>query len=234
MASVLYIISIYTPTLSPLWFHPVTLSHYAALLCAPTYPPPCPATSTLPPPSPCTAWGGVRTCRLPLIWVSAIQFSGRYKPAQCHTPPPPISLSFPGHKACRQPYMVLKVPTHTPLPLHRYPSNCTEFLCLNLKTANLAVELLCWIANRILMHRLWIIYGISLVKILTVPWYFVFISHTHWCQISLLFFFFFFLHLFSATEKRSFEASYVCVTWTKKKKKFLLYIWIVSLRSETL
>lgn len=89
--------------------HPVTL--FCTVVC-PTYPPPCPATST-PLPPPCTAWSRVRTCRLPLFWVSVIQFSGRYKPVQCHTPPPPISLTYPGHKTCRQPHMVLKVPTHT-------------------------------------------------------------------------------------------------------------------------
>lgn len=110
--------------------HPVTLFH--TVVCS-TYPPPCPATPIPPthsfplllPAQPIR----VRTCRLPLIWVSAIQFSGRYKPAQYHTPPPPpqpqppplISLTYPGHETCRQPHMVLKVPPHRPLPPHRYP-----------------------------------------------------------------------------------------------------------------
>lgn len=130
MSSLLCIIRIFTPTLSPPWFHSVTLSHYSALCAPPTHLPVQPHPPP-PPPTSCIAWGWVRVraCRLPLIWVSAIQFSGRCKPGQCHTPPPPppISLTCPGHKTCRQPHMVLKVPPHTPLPPHRYPQTASSF-----------------------------------------------------------------------------------------------------------
>lgn len=96
-------------TLPHFLHHGPTLSSRHVILHS-TYPPTCPATSTspLPPPPPCTAWGGVgvRTCRLPLIWVSTIQFSGCCKPGNVtlhHHHLPPFPLTYPGHKMCRQP-----------------------------------------------------------------------------------------------------------------------------------
>lgn len=76
----------------PLFHHrgtSVTLSRCSALSCAFL-------SSSLSSPTnhnhhpsspPCAAWGRVRvrTCRLPLFWVRAIQFSGCCKPAQCPT-----------------------------------------------------------------------------------------------------------------------------------------------------
>lgn len=92
-------------------------------------------------------------CRLPLIWVSVIQFSGRYKPAQCHTPPPPFPPLSWAQGVSATTHGAKGTNTHTS-PTPSVPSNCTEFPCLNLKAANLAVELLCWIADQILIHRL--------------------------------------------------------------------------------
>lgn len=120
MSSAVFIISIYTPTLSPSRPHSVTLPCYSALLCAPHIHHPVQPHLPPPPPPPCTAWGRVRTCRLPLIWVGVIQLSGCYKPAQCHTPPPPAILHPSWTQVvgtCRQPHMLLKVPAQTPLPL---------------------------------------------------------------------------------------------------------------------
>lgn len=117
--------------------HPVTL--FCTVACS-TYPPPCPATS-IPshpsPPPPCTAWGGVRvrTCRLPLIWVSAIQFSGRCKPAQYHTPPQPPPPHFPHLSWARDvsatPHGAKGTNTQTP-PTPPVPLYCTESLNFSL------------------------------------------------------------------------------------------------------
>lgn len=91
---------------SPAWFHSVTPS-----CCSTWWSLPFPS----PPPPPCAAWSRVWTCKLPLFWVSLIQFSGRYKPAMFVTPSPPTN-TCPGHKMCWQHPMVLKVPTDGPLP----------------------------------------------------------------------------------------------------------------------
>lgn len=103
---------------------PVSPCHVVPHCYVPTFLPPFPAKTTTPLP-PCTAWGRVRvrTCRLPLIWVIVIQFSGCYKPAQCPTTPFPISLMFHGHKMCLQPPPCGDKGTRTHIPLvpHRYP-----------------------------------------------------------------------------------------------------------------
>ncbi len=101
-----------------------------------------------PPPSPCTAWGRVRTCRLPLIWVRAIQFSGRYKPAMTHAPLHPLTLTCPGHKMCRQPPHGAKG-TNT----HTSPTPSLSVITF-LLAANLALVLFCLIIDWILMTRL--------------------------------------------------------------------------------
>lgn len=122
LSSLLYVISICTPILLPPWFlcHPVTL--FRTVMCPPSY---LPFQPKPPPSSPCTAWGRVRvrTCRLPLIWVGVIQFSGCYKPAQYPTTPFTFSLMFHGHKMCLQPPLcgAKGTRTHMPLVPHRYP-----------------------------------------------------------------------------------------------------------------
>lgn len=105
-----HIISICTSTFFCHHGSTPSLCHVVLHCYTPNHPHPCPATfptTTTTPAPPCTAWGGVRvrTCRLPLIWVTVIQFSGCYKPARIPTPPSPISLTFPGHKMCLQPPM---------------------------------------------------------------------------------------------------------------------------------
>lgn len=148
MSSVLYIISIYTSTRFPPWFLCVTLSRYSALSHLPHQSPP-----------PCTTRGGVRvrTCRLPLIWVSAIQLSGCYKSAPpcvplSHTLPPHFPITCPGHESCRQPHLVLKVPLHTHLP---HPTSALNLHhvshCFSLSSGKsyMAVVLLCWMSHRI-------------------------------------------------------------------------------------
>lgn len=132
LSSLLCIISVCFPTIPP-----ATLSRYSALWCAhlPTTPfshihhhhhhhPFSPHSLR--------RGVGVRTCRLPLIWVNVIQFSGCYKPAQCPTPPPttlPLSLTFPGHTMCRQPPRGSKGTSTHPTP--PVPLNCTVFMCPN-------------------------------------------------------------------------------------------------------
>lgn len=131
--SLLYII--HTPTLSPPWYHSVTL--FCTVTCYTSlsshiHP------SLHPPLHPCTAWGRVRTCRLPLIWVSATQFSGRLQTSpMTHTTT--VTPLFP-HLSWAQdvsatPHMVLKVPTHaspTPTGLPKL----LDFLYLNLSLNN--------------------------------------------------------------------------------------------------
>lgn len=129
MSSVLYCISS-ASTLQHFLHHGSTLSPCHIMLHCYVPPPPHHLVQPHPPSLLLLLAQPEVGCRLPLIWVSAIQFSGRYKPGQCRTPPPPISLPFPGHKACRQPHMVLKVPTHTPPPLHRYPPTALSFSVL--------------------------------------------------------------------------------------------------------
>lgn len=87
--------------------HPSVFLSYTSLLCpvtvhchVPPYRHRCAVTpSTPPPPPPPSSFLHslrVRTCRLPLIWVAVIQFSGRYKPAQRPTTSssPHLSLTF--------------------------------------------------------------------------------------------------------------------------------------------
>lgn len=103
--------SICTPALPPPWF----LCHPVPLLCTvmcPPLPPPSSHANHHPSSPPCAAWGRVRvrTCRLPLIWVSEIQFSGRYKPAQCPTTCTFFSsCPLDTRGVCNPAHMVLKV-----------------------------------------------------------------------------------------------------------------------------